>query len=111
MRHGDLSPQPFQHNPNLVLCPEFSPRGPSDLRHHISRHVSSFLFMAQALYPEPTGTSRSGMVQSQQHQLSTKNSQSRFPFSLTTYTPRHVYPCKTDPLMPSTLWGLDDCRN
>src|SRR5208337_285711 len=44
MRHGDLSPQPFQHNPNLVLCPEFSPRSPSDLRHHISRHVSSFLY-------------------------------------------------------------------
>ncbi len=23
----------------------------------------------------------------------------------------HVYPCKTDPPMPSTLWGFDDCRS
>src|SRR5512135_3761586 len=86
MRHGNLSPQPFQHNPNLVLCPESSARSPSDLRHHISRHVGPFPFIAQAHYPEPTGTSRSAMMLSQRLQLSTKNSLPRFPFSLTTNT-------------------------
>jgi putative DNA primase/helicase len=25
--------------------------------------------------------------------------------------PRHVYPSRTDPPMPSTVWGLDDCRS
>ncbi len=73
-------PQP---NPNLVLSPELSPDSPTDLCHHVSCHVSSFLVLAQAQYPDPTGMPRSFTIRSQRHQLSTNKSFSRFPFSLT----------------------------
>jgi hypothetical protein len=46
-------------------------------------HIENRLRLAQAQYPEPTGTSRLFMVESQRNHLSTKNVPSRFPFSLT----------------------------
>ena len=83
VRDGNLPSQTLKHNTNLVISPEFPPGSSPDLCNHIPGHVSSFLFLAQANYPEPTGTSRSLMVESQRPKLSTNKIPFRFPFSLT----------------------------
>jgi hypothetical protein len=90
--------QTLKHNTNLVISPEFPPGSPPDLCNHIPGHASSFHFLAQANYPEPTGTSRSIVTQSQRPKLSTNKIPFRFPFEQSHHADFCRWPLRGTPL-------------